>query len=170
MAHRGPASKAIKHGRTVTADWTEVVDTPYAGDSPDLPRLPNRRRWSELVIRWWDQVREMPHCVLWTPTDWTFAVETALMKQELWAEVTAGDGLRSTLATEVRRREDQMGTTAEARRKLRIRYVPTADGGDDEQPDDDSPIEVVEQQVTDTGTGATITPLADRRRRLTRPA
>ncbi len=168
MAHRGPSSKAIKHGRTPSADWTDVPDTPYVGTSPALPKLPNRRRWSELVITWWDMVREMPHCVLWGPTDWHFAVETALMKQELWAEVNAGDGLRSTLATEVRRREDQMGTTGEARRKLRIRYVPLDAGGDVEV-DDDADVQVVEQSQAATG-GATVTPLADRRRRLTRSA
>ncbi len=168
MAHRGPASKAIKHGRTPSADWTEVPDVAYTGPSPALPKLSNRRRWSELVVLWWDMVREMPHCALWTPTDWHFAVETALMKQELWAEVNAGEGLRSTLATEVRRREDQMGTTAEARRKLRIRYVP-ADEVEEYEPDDGRPVQVVEQSRAATG-GATVTPLADRRRRLTKPA
>lgn len=167
MAHRGPASKAVKHGRTPSADWVDVVDVPYSGPSPDLPKLPNRQRWNGLVVSWWAVVRVMPHCALWTPTDWHFAVETALMKHELWAEVKAGEGLRSTLATEVRRREDQMGTTAEARRKLRIRYVP----GDElaEVPPDDGRLEVMEQQRAATG-GATVTPLADRRRRLTRPA
>lgn len=168
MAHRGPASKAIKHGRTPTADWTEVPDVPNTGVTPPLPKLPNRRRWTGLVIAWWDMVREMPHTVLWTPTDWHFAVETALMKQELWAEVHAGEGLRSTLATEVRRREDQIGTTAEARRKLRIRYVPVEEPEED-VPDVDGPVQVVEQSRAATG-GATVTPLADRRRRLTRPA
>jgi hypothetical protein len=167
MAHRGPTSKTIKHGRTPNADWTDVPDTPYVGASPALPKLGSRRRWSDLVITWWDMVREMPHCVLWGPTDWHFAVETALMKQELWSEVTAGEGLRSTLATEVRRREDQMGTTGEARRKLRIRYVPAdtvADAEDEPEPD----IEVVEQEHA--GGGRPVTSLADRRRRLSRPA
>ncbi len=168
MAHRGPASKAIKHGRTPTADWVDVPDVPYAGTSPDLPKLPRRQKWHLLVTSWWEMVRVMPHCVLWTPTDWHFAVETALMKQELWAEVDAGEGIRSTLATEVRRREDQMGTTAEARRKLRIRYIPIDDV---EEPvfDDEPTVQVVEQSRAATG-GATVTPLADRRRRLTRPA
>ncbi len=168
MAHRGPASKTIKHGRTPSADWTDVPDTPYEGTSPDLPKLPNRQKWKDLVTSWWEMVRVMPHCALWTPPDWHFAVETALMKQELWAEVAAGDGLRSTLATEVRRREDQMGTTAEARRKLRIRYVPLEEV-EEVEPTDDGPVQVVEQSRAATG-GATVTPLADRRRRLTRPA
>lgn len=122
MALTGPAAKDIKHGRTPNADWTDVVDTPYLGPSPDLPKLSGRRRWHEQVVAWWNEVRQMPHCVLWAATDWRFGVETAVMKQQLWTDLEAGE-MKTTLATEIRRREDQMGTTGEARRKLRVRYV-----------------------------------------------
>jgi hypothetical protein len=165
MAHRGPAAKTVKHGRTPNADWTEVVDTPYTGPSPELPKLSHRRRWNEMVVQWWEQVRTMPHCVLWRNTDWMFAIETALQKHDYYAD----DDRKTTAATEIRRREAQLGTTAEARRQLRIRYVPAAEVVD-EVDDDDLPVEVVEQEEAATG-GATVTPLADRRRRLTqRPA
>ncbi len=169
MAHRGPAAKALKHGRTPNAEWVEVVDVPFEGASPELPKLPGRRRWHPLVEQWWAQVRVMPHCALWGPTDWQFAVETALMKQEFWQEVSAGDGLRSTLATEIRRREDQIGTTGEARRKLRIRYLPVDDDGDLVLPAAEPSVEVTTQEHAGTG-GATVTPLASRRARLTRNA
>jgi hypothetical protein len=59
----------------------------------------------------------MPHCVLWAGSDWEFAEMTA----ELVAEFHAGD-LR--LAVEIRNREKVLGTTADYRRDLRIRYVP----------------------------------------------
>lgn len=165
MAHRGPAGKAVKHGRTPNADWTDITDVPYAGPSPDLPRLPNRRKWNELVVQWWEQVRRMPHCVLWRNTDWMFAIETALQKHEYYT----ADERTTTAATEIRRREAMLGTTAEARRQLRIRYVP-ADEGEVQPEEPDLPVEVVEEDQAATG-GATVTPLADRRRRLTqRPA
>jgi hypothetical protein len=166
MAFRGPVSKAAKHGRTPNAEWTEVPDVPYAGPSPDLPRLPRRKKWHQMVEQWWAQVREMPHCVLWRAVDWTFAVETAFMKHAYWELAETGEAT-TTMAVEIRRREDQMGTTQEALRKLRIRYIPADEAA--EEPDEDIELEVEDQPVAATG-GATVTPLSSRRQRLTRHA
>lgn len=167
MAHRGPAQKAVKHGRTPNAEWIEVPDVPYTGPSPDLPRLPHRGKWHPMVVSWWEQIREMPHCSLWRAVDWTFALETAFMKNAYWADVEA-QAATTSAAVEIRRREALMGTTIEALRQARIRYVP-ADGEEDEDLRPDLPVEVVEE----SGAGdrvATVTPLADRRARLTRSA
>lgn len=161
MAHRGAASKAMKLGHTANADWTNVDNVPFGGPSPELPKLPNRKKWNELVTDWWERVRRMPHCELWEPTDWTFALETAFLKQALWNDYVAGE-VKTTMATEIRRREDMIGVTAEARRKLRIRYVKP---GEDEQADGQA--QVVEQ--AETATSATVTSIADRQRRLTQP-
>jgi hypothetical protein len=129
MAVRGPDAKGVKLGHTPNAEWIDVPDAPFDGPWPvDLPKMCGRRRWHELVVAWWAEVRVMPHCRLWTATDWRFALETAYMKQKLWLDY-GEDELKSTAWTELRRREDQMGYTAEARRKLRIRYV-HPDGGD----------------------------------------
>lgn len=163
MALRGGASKSVKHGRTPSADWTEVADTPYLGPSPDLPRLSNRRKWTDIVVEWWETTRSMPHCVLWTPSDWQFAVETALMKDLFWRNYSDGD-MKGTMATEIRRRESQLGTTAEALRQLRIRYVKS--GAVDEPAPHRDPV-VVEQTGQPDGI-ATVTPLDERRARLTR--
>ncbi len=168
MAHPGPLSKSVRHGHSKNAEWTDVVAVAYEGPWPELPRLPGRRRWNELVLQWWEQVRAMPHCALWTPTDWLFCIETAFMKQQFWVDYADGK-LQSTTATEIRRREDQMGTTAEARRKLRIRYVPAASDGDDLVGRDESDVVVLEQDEVGPGS-ATVTPLASRRARLTRSA
>lgn len=165
MAHRGPAGKSVKHGRTPNAEWTEVLDTPYTGPSPDLPKLTNRRKWNELVAQWYDQVRAMPHCTMWGPGDWMFAIETAMQKHEYYAD----DKRPSSAATEIRRRESMMGTTTEARRQLRIRYVSTADT-DEDYAEPDRPVEVDEQDETSGRTVATVTPIAERRARLTRSA
>jgi hypothetical protein len=58
----------------------------------------------------------MPHCVLWTETDWQFALDTALIA----AAFHMGD---TKQAVELRQREKVMGTTLDARRDLRIRYT-----------------------------------------------
>lgn len=72
--------------------------------------------WPAATIQWWDTLSSMPHCVLWTDGDWQFALDTALVA----AAFHNGD---VRVATELRRRESAMGTTREARRDLRIRYV-----------------------------------------------
>lgn len=58
----------------------------------------------------------MPHCCLWDEADWQFAFDTALLA----AAFHRGELRR---ATELRQRERIMGTTVDARRDLRIRYV-----------------------------------------------
>ncbi len=124
MALSGPDPKPARLGHSTSVDWTDVPDVPFDdGGRRDLPRTPGgRRKWHAQLLEWWAEVRRMPHCVLWADTDWRYALDTAALKQQLWVAIEVGE-VRSTLATEVRRREDQMGTTCEARRKLRIRYV-----------------------------------------------
>lgn len=99
-----------------THDWTEVENVPYEG-GPDLPEFTAQRRaWQDPVKAMWDAWRSMPHCKLWAASDWSFA----LMTIELAALVYDGE---TRWATELRNRERILGTTAEFRRDLRIRYV-----------------------------------------------
>lgn len=118
-----------KHGRTpVTHDWTQVPDRPFDGPKPDLPKSRTvvrdgkkvTLRLSPLTKSWWDDVSTMPHCVLWTPSDWRFAIETALIADMLFS----GD---RPAASELRLRERILGTTVDSRRDLRIRYVSAED-------------------------------------------
>lgn len=176
MALRGPDSKAMKHGRTPTADWIEVPDVPYEGPWPELPKLPGRQRWNDLAKRWWDTIRVMPHCALWDDADWLYAVETAYMKHFYFRDV-ADDETKGTTsaATELRRREDVLGTTMEARRKLRIRYVEAEDAGVREAhgqgAEDDRPAKVIERKGPGPSSGGGAVPsLAERRARLTKSA
>jgi hypothetical protein len=157
MAVTGPAQSPSKLGRTTNAGWTEVPDLAYAGPSMNLPKLPGGMKWLPQVEAWWEQIRAMPHCVMWTATDWMFAVETAYMKQDWWSEYFGGT-VHSTKSTEIRRREDQMGTTVEARRKLLIRYVDPGLLDTDETAGFDA------EPVADSG--GTVASIADRRRRL----
>ena len=112
-----------------THEWIEVPNVPFPGR--DLPECrPDGRPWPEWTLRWWGVVSTMPHCVLWTESDWQFAADTALVA----AEVHEGN---SRLSTELRNREKVLGTTVDFRRDLRIRYV--------DPPEDD---EGAEAQVT----------------------
>jgi hypothetical protein len=72
--------------------------------------------WPRTTKAWWAAVSRLPHAVLWAEADWQFALDTA----ELVAAFHAGN---HQLAPEIRRREAIMGTTRDARRDLRIRYV-----------------------------------------------
>src|SRR5687767_11013296 len=83
-------------------EWVEVADVPYDGEKPVLPAdMP----WQ--THEWWDALTSMPHCVLWAPTDWQYAVLTATIH----AAVVKGDLPR---AAELRIREMHMGITLDA--------------------------------------------------------
>ncbi len=112
MAVSGPKPKEQRVSRTpLTHDWVDVIDKPYRGARPALPR-----GTSQQTRAWWDAVTRLPHCVLWGEGDWQFALDTA----RIHAAFVAGDLVR---ASELRIREARMGTTLEAVRDLRIRYV-----------------------------------------------
>jgi hypothetical protein len=72
--------------------------------------------WPVETRRWWDAVSHMPHCVIWSDSDWQFALDTAVVASAFHA----GD---VKMAGELRQREKIMGTPADSRRDLRIRYV-----------------------------------------------
>jgi len=114
----GPDQKANKIGRTPNAAWTDVENVPYAGRTLELPATLLGNPPLPQVVAWWEVITTMPHCKLWSASDWLYALDTAIQKQEVYAGAAP-----VTLWAEVRRREDQMGTTVEARRKLGIRYV-----------------------------------------------
>jgi hypothetical protein len=160
MARPGPAAAARKLGRTANAEWTEIANEPFTGPSPDLPDF---QTWHPMVINWWAHLRSMPHCARWQATDWDYALETAFMKQRYWERFFDGDE-SSTAAVDLRRREDQMGTTEEARRKLRIRYV---DVYEDAPPEigDDAGVPVVVQRQARAGGPRPVTDLTSRRAR-----
>lgn len=107
-----------------TYDWVEVPAVPFSG-GPSLPsRRSGNRAWPARTKRWWAVISTMPHCVLWEASDWEYALDTAYVA----AEFHAGD---VRVATELRNREKWLGTTFDARRDLRIRYV---DPSENEEP------------------------------------
>jgi hypothetical protein len=164
-------SGQTRHRVKPTYDWVNVLDVPYDGKIPALPKRPGKfegrtapspgrplgtaglalwerawrtsvsglaafkidnnpvapQEWPAETKRWWRTVSHMPHCILWTEGDWQFALDTALIA----AGFHAGD---MRLAAELRAREKVLGTTADARRDLRIRYIDEA--ADDESAED----------------------------------
>jgi hypothetical protein len=125
MAKTGPAAKAVKHGHS-GGEFVDVPDLPYTGpgsqrDLPEIPGLP----WYPQVEAWWATVRKMPHCRLWIEADWLFAIETAVLKNQIWGEIFGG-ALPANLLSEERQRLALLGMTMEHRRKLGIRYADPA--------------------------------------------
>lgn len=110
-----PQGQAVNRNKPAH-DWTEVANLPF--DKPrELPEnRPNGSPWSTSTKRWWGVVSAMPHCSLWSDSDWAFAEHTARL-------VAAFDDGEMKHATEIRNREKVLGTTADYRRDLRIRYV-----------------------------------------------
>lgn len=144
MARPGPAQHDQKVGRTPNAEMIAIVDRPFkAPKSRDLPKLLVGRPVRPEVRKWWNTLKAMPHCVLWAASDWDYALDTAILKQGFY------DDPRATLAAEIRHREDQLGTTVEARRKLGIVYVKA------------------DAVVAEVKAPAGVASLADRRARLT---
>lgn len=125
----------------LTHDWVSVVDEPFEGPVPvELPTTrtlydkegPYRVRLTKQTKAWWAVTSSMPHCRLWTESDWLFALETALIADTFYRS----GHLES--AKELRQRSKILGTTADARRSLRIRYVAPddrdQDGGEESEP------------------------------------
>ena len=149
-----PSGRPTVNRNKPTYEWTEVVNEPYTGPSPELPLTRQVMvKNGEVVIvpiedrtrDWWAAVSTMPHCRLWSPSDWAFALDTAMVHaSSVYGSVTA--------SAELRQREKVIGTTVDSRRDLRIRYV-DAEG-------------VVQEQASPTG----VAQLSDRRARLSNGA
>ena len=127
MVMRGskPSDRPTVTRHKPTVDWTDVENVPYDGPRPELPDIRevinkagevSTYPMPEQTVDWWQSVSTMPHCVLWSKSDWAFALDTALVHAQ------AVTGVISAMA-ELRMREKIIGTTVDARRDLRIRYV-----------------------------------------------
>lgn len=124
MAGRKPSERPVAHRVKPTVDWTEVLNVPYTGETPDLPLYRMVLKDGEAVEvpienrtrDWWNALIKMPHVVLWQDSDWQYALDTAMV------HATAAHGSITAMA-ELRMREKTLGTTVDARRDLRIRYI-----------------------------------------------
>jgi hypothetical protein len=128
-------SQVVHHERVHQFD--EIPDIPFEG-GPDLPpRSANSDPaswanagvipgddWPLATQHWWGVIRAMPHCIRWSASDWEFATATA----ECHARFA--EGWKGYTGGELRQREKLMGVFLDARRDLRIRYVPVAETPD----------------------------------------
>lgn len=122
-----PEGEARHRGKP-TYEWTDIDDVAFTG-GPKLPRTrANGQPWMKRTKDKWAAWSSMPHCTLWGPAEWDFALDAI----ELAAQFHAGD---EKVATELRNREKVLGTTHDYRRDLRIRYV-------EPKPDNDTPASV----------------------------
>lgn len=152
VAGRKPKEGPKRNRMPAVHDWVEVEDRPFRGRVP--VKLPAKRQvvgrdgtfdvpLLGLTKAWWATVRAMPHCVLWQESDWQFALMTALIADAAYRGTPGA-------AAELRQREKVLGTTVDARRDLRIRYVDKLDA----------------KTSTKRPEPATVTSLAEHRRRL----
>ena len=141
VAGRKPKDDGQKRNRVKPVhDWFEVVDEPYDGPRPDLPsrRTVATRSGSKqlgflaMTKSWWETVASMPHCVLWSEADWAFALSTAVVADDFFRG-------NAKAAAELRQREKVLGTTFDARRDLRIRYV-APEGEREEEKGEGAPV------------------------------
>lgn len=111
-----PKDGPVRHRVKPVHEWVEVADIPFVGEVP--VQLPES--YAPATVRWWSVVSSMPHCSIWTRSDWEFALESAAVRNlfEL-------DPLKA--GKELRDREKVMGTTLDYRRAIRVRYVPPED-------------------------------------------
>ena len=119
-----PSGRPTVNRNKPTYEWTTVTPDLYDGWRPELPDVRQVMvKNGEFVIvpiedrtrDWWEAVSTMPHCRLWSKSDWAFALDSAMVHaSSVYGSVTA--------ASELRQREKVMGTTLDGRRDLRIRY------------------------------------------------
>lgn len=131
-----------RHRNPETYEWLEVLDVPYEGASPDLPNTHEvtsrggkryEMTFQQMTKDWWEVIRRMPHCVKWSDSDWQFALATSIVADEAFSGNIGA-------AAELRQRERFMGTTMDARRDLRIKYVSELSGSNEVATESSAPI------------------------------
>jgi hypothetical protein len=122
--HRAEPDRDQVRNRKLLKAYHDIPNVPFAKGR--RRNLPTDREWPEATVAWWKALRIMPHCFLWTETDWQFALTTATLHAQVWSPYKVPAGVPG----ELRQRERQMGCTDEARRGLRIRYVDPEPSGE----------------------------------------
>lgn len=69
--------------------------------------------WHEHTVSWWDTWRKSPQASLFTGTDWSFLLDTALLHTKFWND-------DATVAGELRQRVAKFGATPEDRARLKL--------------------------------------------------
>ena len=111
MAGRGPAPRdpAERRRRNAVEPMTVVAkDGKVHG-----PELPDSFEWPPATLAWWQTWRTSAQAPMFTETDWSFLLDTAVLHAEFWL----GD---RSVAAELRLRAAKFGATPEDRARLKI--------------------------------------------------
>ena len=111
MAGRGPAPKDPDARRR--RNQTEALTVIEADGATHGPDLPDGLDWPDATRDWWETWRRSPQAAMFTDTDWSFLLDTAVLHMEFW------DGDRS-VAAELRLRAAKFGATPEDRARLKL--------------------------------------------------
>jgi hypothetical protein len=121
MAGHGPAPKdpATRRRRNIVPPPT-VIAADGEARGPELPddALPAGEGWHPRTRAWWETWRTSPQAQAFTPTDWDFLLDTALMHHTMWLRG------RWEFASELRLRAAKFGATPEDRMRLRMQVSP----------------------------------------------
>lgn len=110
------------------------------------PEVPEHEEWHPATLRWWDNWRRSPQASrMVTDVDWDYLLDTALMHHRTWMS----GGTNTERLAEIRIRLANFGATYADRLRLRLEI---------ELPP--------EQHPAGKGSGATVTNIDDRRRRI----
>jgi hypothetical protein len=136
MAGRGPAPKpADKRHRRNSSGSTSLTPDGVLRGTP-LPRSGYSVRidgekldfsWPEQTKSWWLNWRRSAMAQTFTPADWDFLLETAVLHALFW------DGDR-TVASELRLRVAKFGATPEDRMRLKLEIEDPADAVETSSP------------------------------------
>lgn len=83
----------------------------------EQPELPEGVDWHPRTRDWWLMWGRSAQAELFTATDWSFLLDTALMHHAMWSRG------QWTLAAEVRLRVAKYGATPEDRARLRMQFA-----------------------------------------------
>jgi hypothetical protein len=122
VAGHGPAPKdpATRRRRNIVPPPTVMAPDGEAR-GPELPAdvLPDGEQWHPRTQAWWETWRQSPQAQTFTPTDWDFLIDTALMHHTMWLKA------RWEFASELRLRAAKFGATPEDRMRLRMQVAPS---------------------------------------------
>lgn len=111
MAGRGPAPKG-RRARDRDNHEIRAVEADGELRGPELPEMDEG--WHPRTLAWWETWRRSAQAQDFTPTDWDFLIDTALMHSVMWSKG------RWEFASEVRLRAAKLGATPEDRLRLKM--------------------------------------------------
>lgn len=112
-APKDPSQRA-RRNKPATPSHTFTVTTFAPPTEPPLDLLPDDEQWHSATLRWWSRWAESPLAATLPEVDWSELEATAVLHHEFMKKRSF------TLASELRLRMQQFGSTPEARMKLRI--------------------------------------------------